>query len=61
LPYRKDATTDVAVAVVGLYFGNVTVKEEAIMSKNVRTFAFNFWEMIAFLASSTAFLYLGIV
>lgn len=38
----------------------MTVKKEAIMSKNVRTFAFNFWEMIAFLASSAAFLYLGI-
>jgi monovalent cation:H+ antiporter, CPA1 family len=50
----------VAVAVAGLYFGNVTVKKEAIMSKNVRTFAFNFWEMIAFLASSAAFLYLGV-
>ena len=40
-----------AVAVAGLYFGNVTVKKEATMSKNVRTFAYNFWEMIAFLAS----------
>jgi monovalent cation:H+ antiporter, CPA1 family len=49
-----------AVAVAGLYFGNVTVKKEAIMSKSVRTFAFNFWEMIAFLATSAAFLYLGI-
>lgn len=49
-----------AVAVAGLYFGNVTVKKEAIMSKNVRTFAFNFWEMIAFFASSAAFLYLGV-
>ena len=49
-----------AVAVAGLYFGNVTIKKEATMSKNVRTFAFNFWEMIAFLASSAAFLYLGI-
>ncbi len=49
-----------AVAVAGLYFGNVTVKEEATMNKSVRTFAFNFWEMIAFLASSAAFLYLGI-
>jgi hypothetical protein len=26
------------------------------MVKNVRTFAFNFWEMIAFWASSPAFL-----
>jgi CPA1 family monovalent cation:H+ antiporter len=50
----------VAVAAAGLYFGNVTVKKEAIMSKSVKTFAFNFWEMIAFLASSAAFLYLGI-
>ena len=49
-----------AVAVAGLYFGNVTVKKEATMSKNVRTFAFNFWEMVAFLASSAAFLYLGV-
>jgi len=49
-----------AVAVAGLYFGNVTVKKEATMSKNVRTFTFNFWEMIAFLASSAAFLYLGV-
>ena len=49
-----------AVAVAGLYFGNVTVKKEATLSKSVRTFAFNFWEMIAFLASSAAFLYLGI-
>src|SRR2546427_7462603 len=49
-----------AVAVAGLYFGNMTVKKEATMSKSVRTFAFNFWEMIAFLASSAAFLYLGI-
>src|SRR5207253_11049558 len=49
-----------AVAVAGLYFGNVTIKKEATMSKSVRTFAFNFWEMIAFLASSAAFLYLGL-
>jgi CPA1 family monovalent cation:H+ antiporter len=38
----------------------VTVKKEATMSKSVRTFAFNFWELIAFLASSAAFLYLGV-
>ncbi len=42
----------VAVAVAGLYFGNVTVKKEATMSKNVRAFAFTFWEMTAFFASS---------
>ena len=49
-----------AVAVAGLYFGNVTVKKEVTMSKNVRAFAFTFWEMTAFFASSAAFLYLGI-
>jgi len=48
-----------AVAVAGLYFGNVTVKKEASMTKSVRTFTFSFWEMIAFLASSATFLYLG--
>jgi len=50
----------VAVAVAGLYFGNVTVKKEVTMSKNVRAFTFTFWEMTAFFASSAAFLYLGI-
>jgi CPA1 family monovalent cation:H+ antiporter len=50
----------VAVAVAGLYFGNVTVKQEAYMSLKVRTSVFNFWEMIAFFANSAAFLYLGI-
>jgi CPA1 family monovalent cation:H+ antiporter len=50
----------VAVAVAGLYFGNVTVKKEATMSKNVRAFTFTFWEMTAFFASSAAFLYMGI-
>jgi CPA1 family monovalent cation:H+ antiporter len=50
----------VAVAVAGLYFGNITVKQEAYMSLKVRTSVFNFWEMIAFFANSAAFLYLGI-
>ena len=50
----------VAVAVAGLYFGNITVKQEAYMSLKVRTTVFNFWEIIAFLANSLAFLYLGI-
>jgi CPA1 family monovalent cation:H+ antiporter len=36
------------------------VKKEATMSKRVRTFAFTFWEMTAFFATSAAFLYLGI-
>jgi monovalent cation:H+ antiporter, CPA1 family len=50
----------VAVAVAGLYFGNITVKQEAYMSLKVRTSVFNFWEMVAFFANSAAFLYLGI-
>jgi monovalent cation:H+ antiporter, CPA1 family len=50
----------VAVAVAGLYFGNITVKQEAYMSLKVRTSVFNFWEMIAFFANSAAFLYLGV-
>lgn len=50
----------VAVAVAGLYFGNITVKHEAYMSLKVRTSVFNFWEIIAFLANSAAFLYLGV-
>lgn len=50
----------VAVAVAGLYFGNITVKHEAYMSLKVRTTVFNFWEIIAFLANSAAFLYLGV-
>lgn len=50
----------VAVAVAGLYFGNITVKQEAYMSLKIRSSVFNFWEMIAFFANSAAFLYLGI-
>jgi CPA1 family monovalent cation:H+ antiporter len=50
----------VAVAVAGLYFGNVTVKQEAYMSLKVRLSVFNFWETIAFFANSAVFLYLGV-
>jgi monovalent cation:H+ antiporter, CPA1 family len=50
----------VAAAVAGLYFGNITVKQEAYMSLKVRSSVFNFWEMTAFFANSAAFLYLGI-
>ncbi|MGB7639467.1 MAG: sodium:proton antiporter [Nitrososphaeraceae archaeon] len=50
----------VAAAVAGLYFGNITVKQEAYMSVKVRLSVFNFWEMIAFFANSAAFLYLGV-
>lgn len=50
----------VAVAVAGLYFGNVTTRHETTMSIKVKTYAVNFWEMIAFFANSLAFLYLGV-
>jgi len=49
----------VAVAVAGLYFGNVSMRRETVISRNVRESAFNFWEMAAFFANSAAFLYLG--
>lgn len=50
----------VAVAVAGIYFGNVTIRHESVVSHKVRESAFNFWEMAAFFANSAAFLYLGI-
>ena len=50
----------VAVAVAGLYFGNITVRQEAYLSLKTRLSVFNFWEIIAFFANSIAFLYLGI-
>lgn len=49
----------VAVAVAGLYVGNVTAKHDT-MSLKTKTYTFNFWEIIAFFANSAAFLYLGI-
>jgi CPA1 family monovalent cation:H+ antiporter len=49
----------VAVAVAGLYFGNITIRHESVVSHKVRESAFNFWEMAAFFANSAAFLYLG--
>lgn len=50
----------IAAAVAGLYFGNITMKSEKIISPKVRTYTTNFWEMIAFFANSLAFLYLGL-
>jgi monovalent cation:H+ antiporter, CPA1 family len=49
----------IAVAVAGLYFGNVTMKKESSISKEVRETVSNFWEIAAFFANSVAFLYLG--
>jgi CPA1 family monovalent cation:H+ antiporter len=50
----------IAVAVAGLYFGNITIKHESIISEKSRLASFGFWEMIAFFANSAAFLYLGL-
>jgi NhaP-type Na+/H+ or K+/H+ antiporter len=50
----------VAAAVAGLYFGNVTVKQEAHLSAEVRGAIFDFWEIAAFFATSAAFVYLGL-
>ena len=50
----------IAAAIAGLYFGNVTMRSEKIISPKVRTYTSNFWEMIAFFANSLAFLYLGL-
>jgi CPA1 family monovalent cation:H+ antiporter len=49
----------VAAASAGLWFG-VIMRKPHIMSEKVRTYASNFWEMIAFFANSVAFLYLGL-
>ncbi len=50
----------IAAAVSGLYFGNVTMRSEKIISPKVRIYASNVWEMIAFFANSLAFFYLGL-
>lgn len=50
----------IAVATAGIYFGNVTMKKESSMSREVRDTVSNFWEIAAFFANSVAFLYLGV-
>jgi CPA1 family monovalent cation:H+ antiporter len=50
----------IAVATAGLYFGNVTMKKESSLSKEVRDSVSNFWEIAAFFANSVAFVYLGV-
>jgi monovalent cation:H+ antiporter, CPA1 family len=50
----------IAVATAGLYFGNVTMRKESSMSKEVRDTVSNFWEIAAFFANSLAFLFLGV-
>lgn len=50
----------IAVATAGLYFGNVTMRKESSMSKEVRDTVSNFWDIAAFFANSLAFLFLGL-
>jgi monovalent cation:H+ antiporter, CPA1 family len=50
----------IAVATAGLYFGNVTMRKESSMSKEVRDTVSNFWDIAAFFANSVAFLFLGV-
>jgi len=50
----------IAVASAGIYFGNVTMRKESSMSKEVRDTVSNFWEIAAFFANSLAFLFLGV-
>jgi monovalent cation:H+ antiporter, CPA1 family len=47
----------VAVAIVGLYFGNITLR--ASMGPSTRETVTQFWEFAAFLANSVAFLFIG--
>jgi CPA1 family monovalent cation:H+ antiporter len=48
----------VAVAIVGLYMGNRTMR--TAMSEETRTTMSRFWEVVAFMATSLAFLLLGL-
>jgi len=47
----------IAVAIVGLYFGNETMKSS--LSKSVKNAIVSFWEIAAFLGSAVAFLLIG--
>jgi len=47
----------IAVAVVGLYFGNVTMK--ATMGQDTRDAVLFFWQIAAFVGNSVAFLLIG--
>jgi CPA1 family monovalent cation:H+ antiporter len=50
----------IAAATAGLYFGNITMRKESSMSKEVRTAVSNFWDIAAFFANAIAFLFLGL-
>jgi Na+:H+ antiporter len=47
----------ISVAVVGLYFGNVTIR--ARMGTEMKTSLLSFWQVAAFLGNSVAFLLIG--
>lgn len=47
----------IAVAVVGLYFGNVTIR--AAVGLEMKTSILSFWQIAAFLGNSVAFLLIG--
>lgn len=47
----------IAVAVVGLYFGNFTMR--ATMGQDIRDAVLNFWQIAAFVGNSVAFLLIG--
>ena len=47
----------ISVAVVGLYFGNVTIR--AKMGAEMKTSLLSFWQVAAFLGNSVAFLLIG--
>lgn len=49
----------IAVVIVGLYFGNETMK--VALSKSVKTSIASFWEIAAFVGNSIAFLLIGFV
>ena len=48
----------VAVSIAGLYYGNTTVKTW-VRPQSIRTVR-NFWRLMAFIANSLAFLYIGL-
>ncbi|MDE1862163.1 MAG: sodium:proton antiporter [Thaumarchaeota archaeon] len=50
----------VAAAASGLYFGSTVMTGRGAMSETARVYNSHFWDMIAFLANSVAFLYLGL-
>jgi monovalent cation:H+ antiporter, CPA1 family len=50
----------IAVAIGGLFFGNVTMKRESTMSPDVKKAVSYFWQIAAFFANSVIFFYLGI-